>query len=119
MEKILITGASGFVGSHLVEEALGRGLEVFAGVRKSSSRKYLQNARIRFLEMDFADKKNLKEKLKKEKFDYIIHNAGVVSASRPQHYYTVNYEYVKNLIDVLSAEDITPRKFVQMSSLAS
>ena len=47
MKKILITGSSGFVGSHLVEEALERNLEVYAGVRKTSSKKYLQDKRIR------------------------------------------------------------------------
>lgn len=40
-KKILVTGASGFIGSFLVEGALERGMQVWAGVRKSSSRKYL------------------------------------------------------------------------------
>jgi nucleoside-diphosphate-sugar epimerase len=38
--KILITGASGFIGSFLVEEALKRGFETYAGIRKSSSKQY-------------------------------------------------------------------------------
>ena len=41
--KILITGASGFIGSFIVEEALSRGLEVWAAVRKSTNRKYLKD----------------------------------------------------------------------------
>ena len=45
-KKILVTGASGFIGSFLVEGALERGMQVWAGVRKSSSRKYLQDPRI-------------------------------------------------------------------------
>ena len=49
MKKILVTGASGFVGSFLVEECLRRNLQVYAGVRKTSSRKYLQDERTRFL----------------------------------------------------------------------
>ena len=48
--KILITGASGFIGSYLVEEALNAGMEVWAAVRQSSSRQYLQDSRIRFFE---------------------------------------------------------------------
>ena len=40
--NILITGASGFIGSFIVEEALRRGFETWAAVRKSSSRAYLQ-----------------------------------------------------------------------------
>ena len=34
--KILVTGASGFIGSFIVEEALRREMEVWAAVRKSS-----------------------------------------------------------------------------------
>ena len=43
MDKILITGASGFIGSFLVEQALELQMEVWAAVRPTSSRKYLQD----------------------------------------------------------------------------
>ena len=49
MDKILVTGASGFIGSFIVEEALNRGMEVWAAVRKSSSKEYIQYNRIRFV----------------------------------------------------------------------
>lgn len=117
MKKILITGSSGFVGSHLVEEALSRNLEVYAGVRKSSSRAYLQDKRIHFFEMDFSDKTALKQQLNDARFDYIIHNAGVVSVPKLADYYKVNYEYLKNLIEALS--DVIPQKFIYISSLAA
>ena len=54
MESILITGASGFIGSFIVEEALKRKFGVWAGVRSSSSREYLRDRKIHFLELDFA-----------------------------------------------------------------
>ena len=54
MESILITGASGFIGSFIVEEALKRRFSVWAGVRPTSSRQYLKNRKIHFLELDFA-----------------------------------------------------------------
>ena len=117
MKKILITGASGFVGSHLVEEALNRNLEVHAGVRKTSSRQFLKNKKIHFFEMDFSDKKDLAEKLNKAEFDFIVHNAGIVSAPKLQDYFTVNYEYVKNLIEALNKNKLD--KFIYISSLAS
>ena len=44
--SILITGASGFIGSFIVEEALRQGFETWAAVRKSSSREYLQDSQI-------------------------------------------------------------------------
>ena len=58
-KKILVTGASGFIGSFLVEGGLERGMQVWAGVRRSSSRKYLQDGRIRFAELDFTDSDRL------------------------------------------------------------
>ena len=54
MKSVLVTGASGFIGSFIVEEALKRGFDVWAGIRSSSSREYLQDSRIHFLELDFA-----------------------------------------------------------------
>ena len=51
--KILITGASGFIGSFIVEEALNRDMEVWAAVRKTTSRRYLKDKRINFIELDF------------------------------------------------------------------
>jgi len=119
MKKILITGASGFVGSHLVEEALGRGLDVSAGVRKTSSREFLQDERIRFLELDFADKEALAQKLKSGQFDFIIHSAGIVSAPKLEDYYRVNFDYSKNFVDAMIDMGAVPEKFTYISSLAS
>lgn len=52
MKKILITGASGFIGSFIVEEALRLGMETWAAVRSTSSRKYLTDSRIHFIELN-------------------------------------------------------------------
>jgi dihydroflavonol-4-reductase len=119
MKKILITGASGFVGSFLVAEALERGLEVHAGVRKTSSRKYLQDDRIHFFEVNFTDIEGMAQRMKAQQFDYIIHNAGIVGAPKREDYFRVNCEYTKNFVQAIEQADLELKKFTYTSSLAA
>ncbi|MEM1123530.1 MAG: NAD(P)-dependent oxidoreductase [Bacteroidota bacterium] len=119
MKKILITGASGFVGSFLVEEALKRGLKVHAGIRKTSSKKYLQDSRINFFELDFNDLVDLKRKLQQTNFDYVIHNAGVVKANKKEDFFKYNTNITLNFAQLL--QEVYPNfaKFVYISSAAA
>lgn len=119
MKKILITGASGFVGSFLVEEALKRNLEVHAGVRKTSSRRYLQDHRIQFFEVDFEDVDGMASRLRTLQFDYIIHNAGIVGAPNRADYFRVNYEYSRKFVDAIKLAELKLEKFTYTSSLAA
>ncbi len=125
MKKLLITGASGFVGGFLVEEALNRGYEVYAGVRNSSSKKYLKDDRIKFIHLDFGNKDKLKKELvafaqeNQSPFDYIIHGAGITKANRIQDYYDVNFHNTKHFIEAMQETNTIPTKFIQVSSLAS
>jgi nucleoside-diphosphate-sugar epimerase len=118
-EKILITGASGFVGSFLIEKAIRDGYEVHAGVRSSSSKKYLQDPRINFFEVDFNNPALLKESLKRNGFQYIIQNAGVTKAKKKSQLFQVNAEALKKLIDASLEADLPLKKFVYISSLAA
>jgi len=119
MKKILITGASGFVGSFLVEEALKRGLEVYAGVRKTSSRKYLQDATIKFLALDFNDLEQVSQQLKSIQFDYVIHNAGVVKVNKKEEFFKYNTKLTTDFATVLIELQPDLKKFTYISSAAA
>ena len=119
MEKILITGASGFIGGFLVEEALNRGLDVYAGIRKSSSKEFLSDPRINFCYMDFRDTDHLSDLLTTHQFDYVIHNAGLTQAKTEETLMEVNAEYLNNLLTAVTQSDNELKKFSFMSSLAS
>lgn len=118
-KKVLITGASGFVGSFLVEEAMKQGYEVYAGIRPSSSKKYLQHPDIRFFTTDFNDTHTLKVSLKDHYFHYIIQNAGITKASDKEEFYKVNAYAVRDFAQALIDLDQIPEKFIFISSLAA
>ena len=116
--KILITGASGFIGSFIVEEALRRGFETWAAVRKSSSREWLKDERINFIELNLSSKEQLKEQLKDKAFDYVVHAAGVTKCLNKQDFRRINTEGTKNLVDALLEVKMPLKRLVFVSSLS-
>lgn len=118
MDKILITGGSGFIGSFIVEEALNRNMETWVAVRSSSSRKFLQDTRIRFIELDFSSEENLRKQLAGHKFDYVVHAAGVTKCLDKNDFFRMNTNGTANLVNVLSEPDRMPRRMIFLSSLS-
>ena len=116
--KILITGASGFIGSFIVEEALRRGMETWAAMRKSSSRQFLQDERINFIELDLNDPQQLEKQLKGKNFDYVVHAAGVTKCLDQQDFFRINTTGTKNLVRTLIKVGTPLKKFVYISSLS-
>lgn len=116
--KILITGASGFIGSFIVEEALNKGMEVWAAVRHTSSKKYLTDNRINFIELDFSSKERLKEQLDGMHFDYVVHAAGVTKCLDKTDFRRMNADGTRNLVDALIEMQMPIKRFVFLSSLS-
>ena len=116
--KILITGASGFIGSFIVEEALRQGFETWAAVRRSSSREYLQDECIHFIELNLSSKEQLVEQLRGQEFDYVVHAAGVTKCLNKQDFRRINTEGTKNLVDALLEVKMPLKRLVFVSSLS-
>lgn len=118
-ERVLITGASGFLGFHLVEAALKNNLEVFAAVRKSSNIKHLADLPVSFTYPDFNSIENLQQEIESNQYDYIIHAAGVTKAKGPDDYNTINVNFTYNLAKASEQAKAPVKKFVFISSLAA
>lgn len=126
MTKILITGASGFIGSFMVERALALGMETWAAVRPTSSRKYLTDKRIHFINLNLGNEKELYTQLKEHldtegrPFDYVIHAAGATKCRRAEDFFSINAEGTERLAlslrltEALNADG----RFVFISSLS-
>ena len=115
---ILITGASGDIGSFIVEEALRQGFETWAAVRGSSSREYLQDHRIHFIELDFSSEERLTEQLRGHDFDYIVHAAGVTKSIHADDFFKVNYQGTVNLVHAILKLRMPLKRFIYLSSLS-
>ena len=121
--RVLVTGASGFIGNFLIKEALRKGYDVWAGVRATSNLEGLQANNINLIELDFAHPATLKVQLAdfketNSRWDYIIHTAGATKCKNKSDFEKVNYQGTKNFIDVLSQLDMVPAKFIYLSSLS-
>lgn len=126
MKKILITGAGGFIGGHLVAAALAEGYEVWAGVRRSSSLSRLPKDRIRLIDLRYADPEALTQQVAEHaathgRWHYVVHNAGVTKTVRPADFFEVNTEFTRRLLAALNTggEATRPDRFLLMSSLSA
>jgi nucleoside-diphosphate-sugar epimerase len=119
MKKVLITGASGFVGFHLIKEALASNFDVYAAVRADSNVNHLQDFPIHFVSLDFTSVEKLKLHLEEEQYQFIIHAAGITKAKTISEYNNVNAALTKNLALAAASVDYPLEKFIFVSSLAA
>ncbi len=124
MKRVLVVGAGGFAGGFIVAEGLRRGYEVWAGVRESTSRQWLADPRIKFLNLDFSRPESLGAALSTalpagEKWDYIVYNLGATKVTRYADFSRINYDYLRHFTTALKSAEMVPEKFLYMSSLSA
>ena len=118
MSNILITGATGFIGGFIVDEALRRNMNVWVALRKSSSRQWLTDERIHFLEVNLTSEEDLAEKMRNLQFDYVVHAAGVTKCLHKEDFHRINVGGTKSLVNALLRLEMPLKKFVYLSSLS-
>lgn len=110
----IVTGASGFVGSHLVDKLLAEGHHVKCILRSTSSRKWLKDKDVEIIDCGLFDREKLKKEL--TNVDYVFHIAGVVKAKREDEYFKGNVESTRVLLEVVSEVSPNIKRFVITSS---
>jgi UDP-glucose 4-epimerase len=118
-QKVLITGASGFLGFHLINAAIENNLDVYAAVRGNSDVKHLKELPVRFVQLNFADTAGLDDIFSKNNFDYVIHAAGTTKANTRKEYNLINDYYTQNLAMAAEKHKDHIKRFVFISSLAA
>ena len=96
---------------------------MWAGIRSSSSKKYLRERKIHFLELDFAHPNELRAQLSGHKgtynkFDYIVHCAGLTKCRDKKEFDLVNYLQTKYFVDTLRELNMVPKQFIYISTLS-
>lgn len=114
--RVLVTGGSGFLGSHVAEQLAKAGHTVRALVRRSSNRRFLETLpNIEFAEGSVEDRKSVDAAVKD--VDAIVHSAGLVKAKTESEFFLCNTQGTANLLDAAIEHAPGLRRFVHVSSL--
>lgn len=117
--KVLLTGANGFVGSHVLDGLRARGIPAVVLLRPASRRQFLEHhqppVEVRTGSLD--DAASLREALRE--VTHVIHCAGAVKALRPAEFHEVNQLGTRRLVEAIHAGGDRIVRLVHVSSLAA
>lgn len=116
--KVFVTGATGFVGSHLVEELVNRGYEASVLIRKTSNLRWLSTPCVRHVYGN-VEALNNEEVIKAiEDANYVYHVAGITKALKKEVYYRVNRDGTVRVCEMCERYGKNLKKLVIISTLA-
>ena len=117
MARVLVTGANGFVGSHICEALCNSGFEVKALVRKTSDLSNISHLDLELAFGDLTDPDSLRPAV--SAVDAVVNNAGVTKALNASLFDRVNFEGTENILKALEAVNPGTTRFIQISSMAA
>ena len=116
MTKVLISGATGFIGGHLARKATLQGYNVTCLVRASSATKRIGGLSLRQARGDVTDRDSLMAAVHGQ--EIVFHLAGCVKSLEPRRFYDINEQGTRNIAEACAART-TPPVLVVVSSLAA
>lgn len=117
MSVALVTGGTGFIGSHLVEGLLARGVNVRCLVRSAARLRWLEGRDVEIVEGDCLDRPVLDAAVRG--VDHVFHVAGVLWGGREEDFYQGNVQATRNVIEACSDSCSDLTRFVLVSSQAA
>ena len=123
-KTLLVVGAGGFIGGFIVAEGLRRGYDVWAGVRESTSRRYLADPRIHFVVFDYDDPVQVEDAVVdnapgEHGWNEIIWNLGATKCANFSLFNLINFLYPRTFVEILRRNELIPDKFLFVSSLSA
>lgn len=115
--KALVTGATGFVGSHLVERLLSEGLEVICMTRATSNSEWIDSLPVEVRQATLDDSNALTAAVKN--VDFVFHVAGLTKGRSHDDYHAVNVEGTRRLLDAAIRVGHVDQRFLYVSSLTA
>ncbi|MBI5360652.1 MAG: NAD(P)-dependent oxidoreductase [Planctomycetes bacterium] len=115
--NILVTGATGFIGSHLVEALLKRKYHVACLVRKTSNLRWLTGLDVELVYGELSNPADIEKAIAGR--DYFYHLAGVTKAFTKEEYFKGNYQSTKTLMETCANSRHSLKKILHVSSLAA
>jgi nucleoside-diphosphate-sugar epimerase len=115
--KALVTGGTGFIGSHLTEALIRKGVHVRCLLRKTSDLKWLKGLPIESFSGHCNDEASLAEAVRG--VDWVFHLAGATRAIKEETYFEVNGLGTENLVQACLENNPCLRKFIYISSQAA
>lgn len=119
MNKVLITGVTGFLGSHIAENLVANNIQVIGLKRKFSDIWRCQEFATKIIWVDIDDEGLFKEELVKHSFDTIIHGAWIGVESNERDNWSVQSKNISFLVELLDvAKQVGLKKFIFLGSQA-